>query len=125
MGKIGLPLLKKDLDSPCSPHFGVAKWILIHDTRTGEDLFERNEGLVGRAVVQLLERHGCKDAVFASIGPGALDHLQEAGIRGWYSPEKVPARELIERLGRGELERATGPREPAGGRLPSGGPAKR
>jgi predicted Fe-Mo cluster-binding NifX family protein len=96
---------RKDLDASLAQHFGMAKWLLIYES---EDAFEfvRNEELYGRGVVDALVARGCTDAVFVNIGWGALGHLESAGIRAWYGPPDVPARELIHRLGRGELEKA-------------------
>jgi predicted Fe-Mo cluster-binding NifX family protein len=68
--------------------------------------FERN-GLLRRiGVVAILERHRCTDAIFSNIGQGAFEALKAAKIRGWCGPEGVPAVRLIERLKRGELEKA-------------------
>ncbi len=106
MSKLGLTVLKKDNASHLSPHFGIAKWILIYDRDTGETSFARNEGLTGQAVVEVLVRHGCTDAVFSSIGNGALAHLNEAGIRGWYGPTDQTAVELAALLEQARLERA-------------------
>ena len=107
MRKLGLTVLKEDPQSPLSPHFGMAKWIMIHDPTSGASSFVRNTGLNGRAVVEELVRHGCTDAIFASIGDGALRHLDAAGIQGWYGPADQPSTELSRRLEQGELRRAT------------------
>ena len=102
MGKIAFTTLLNRENSVLSPHFGKAKWILIRD-ENGQVTFEQNTMLNGRAVVDIVLRHGCSDAVFTQIGPGALHHLQQAGIRGWIGPAGTPVPELVERLSRGEL----------------------
>jgi predicted Fe-Mo cluster-binding NifX family protein len=115
MSKIGFTTLLDRKDSVLSPHFGMAKWVMIRDDDTGEVTFEQNTGLYGRAVVDILQRHGCSDAVFAEIGPGALRHLQEAGIRGWLAPTDVPVPELLDRFSRGDLASAKEPTRFSGG----------
>jgi predicted Fe-Mo cluster-binding NifX family protein len=122
MSKIGFTTLLKHKDSVLSPHFGMAKWVMIRDDDSGEATFEQNTGLYGRAVVDILQRHGCSDAVFAEIGPGALRHLQEAGIRGWLAPADVPVPELLDCFSRGALSAATQPTQLSGG---SGGRERR
>jgi hypothetical protein len=66
-------------------------------------------------VVDILARHGCSDAVFTEIGPGAFGHLQAAGIRGWLAPPEVPIPELVERLSENELPAVNQPTQSAGG----------
>lgn len=87
----------------------MAKWILIRDDDNGQITFEQNTALNGRAVVAIMVRHGCTDAVFTQIGPGAFGHLQQAGIRAWTGPADIPVPRLLERLSRGELARAQAP----------------
>ncbi len=112
MSKVAFTTLLRREDSALSPHFGMAKWILIRDGDHGQITFEQNTALNGRAVVDLMALHGCTDAVFTQIGPGALRHLEQAGIRGWVGPAGVLVPQLLERLGRGELTRAQAhPRE--------------
>lgn len=116
MTKIGLTLSRKDWESPLAPHFGMAKWLLIYETDRQEKQFQQNKELTGRGVVEVFAHHNCTEAVFAAIGHGALDHLIRAGIRGWYGPAGVSARELTERLKRDELQRAKEASEPEGRR---------
>jgi predicted Fe-Mo cluster-binding NifX family protein len=116
MSKIGLTLAKPEWTSPLAAHFGMAKWLLIYDTETQKKQFQQNKELIGRGVVAALEKHGCTDAIFSGIGPGALNHLNLAGIRGWYGSKRTPAHELVERLKRGELRRAEQPSEAGRGR---------
>jgi predicted Fe-Mo cluster-binding NifX family protein len=106
MSKVGMTLLRPDWQSPLSPHFGLATWLLIYDTETDQKNFERNRLLMGKGVVDVFVQHRCTDAVFSSIGPGALEILRAAGIRAWYGPADVPASQLIDRLKQGELEPA-------------------
>ncbi|HVN18677.1 MAG TPA: NifB/NifX family molybdenum-iron cluster-binding protein [Dongiaceae bacterium] len=108
MNTVAFTTLLNREDSALSPHFGKAKWILIRDS-SGKITFEQNTVLNGRAVVDIMAKHGCTDAVFTHIGPGAFSHLQQAGIRGWIGPAATPVPELLERLGRGDLERALAP----------------
>jgi predicted Fe-Mo cluster-binding NifX family protein len=107
MRKVGLTLLRRDWQSPLSPHFGLATWLLIYDAKTGHKSFERNRLLMGKGVADEFAQHRCTDAVFSSIGPGALEILRGLGISAWYGPADVPASELIDRLERGELEAAS------------------
>ncbi len=111
MTKIGFTTLLNQDDSVLSPHFGKAKWVMIRDD-SGKVTFVQNTGLSGGAVVNILQHHGCTEAVFAEIGPGAFRHLQQAGIRGWLGPANVPIAELLARLSRGELPAAKGPTSP-------------
>jgi predicted Fe-Mo cluster-binding NifX family protein len=105
VSKLAFTTLLRREDSTLSPHFGMAKWILIRDGN-GQITFEQNTVLNGRAVVDIMFRHGCTDAVFTHIGPGALSHLEQAGIRGWIGPADVPVPAVLERFSRGELARA-------------------
>jgi predicted Fe-Mo cluster-binding NifX family protein len=107
MHKVGLTLLRRDWQSPLSPHFGLAAWLLIYDAKTGHKSFERNRLLMGKGVADEFVQHRCTDAVFSSIGPGALEILRATGICAWYGPADVPASELIDRLERGDLEAAS------------------
>jgi predicted Fe-Mo cluster-binding NifX family protein len=106
MSKVAFTTLLKREDSALSPHFGKAKWIVVRDGESGEIAVEQNTGLNGRAVVDIMARHGCSDAVFTSIGPGASRHLEQAGIRGWIGAAGVPLPQLLEMLERGELKPA-------------------
>ena len=106
MKKVAFTTLLKRDDSALSPQFGMAKWIMIRDNEVGQVTFEQNTALNGRAVVDIMVKHGCTDAVFTQIGAGALRHLQQAGIRGWTGEAGVPVSQLLERLGRGELSPA-------------------
>jgi predicted Fe-Mo cluster-binding NifX family protein len=116
MRTVGMTLLRPDLQSPLSPHFGLATWLLIYDTQTEQKTFERNRLLMGKGVVDIFVQHRCTDAVFSNIGPGALEILRAAGIRAWYGPPDVPASQLIDRLEHGELEPAKDarPHDPEG-----------
>jgi predicted Fe-Mo cluster-binding NifX family protein len=107
MTKVGMTLLRPDWQSPLSPHFGLATWLLIYDTETDQKKFERNRLLMGKGVVDVFAQHHCTDAVFSNIGPGALEILRAAGIRAWYGPADLPAAELIDRLKQGKLEPAS------------------
>jgi len=109
MSKIGFTTLLNREDSVLSPHFGLSKWVMVRDNDSGSVTFEQNTGLYGRAVVDILQRHGCSDVIFAEIGHGAFRGLQEAGIRGWVAPMNVPVPELLEHFNRGELAQADGP----------------
>ncbi|MFP5228152.1 MAG: NifB/NifX family molybdenum-iron cluster-binding protein [Acidobacteriota bacterium] len=102
-----ITLLDRD-DSALSPHFGKGKWVLIRDDN-GQNTFEQNTVLNGRAVVDIMKKHGCTDAVFTEIGPGAFAHLEEAGIRGWIGPANRPVPDLAALLRNGELIRAGAP----------------
>ena len=115
MSRVGFMTLLNREDSVLSPHFGKAKWVMIRDDDTGEVTFERNAGLYGRAVVDILAHSGCTDAVFAEIGPGALRPLQEAGIRGWLAPKDVPVSALLDQLCQGKLPAAAEATHSAGG----------
>jgi predicted Fe-Mo cluster-binding NifX family protein len=79
---------------------------MICQDDSGEVAFEQNTGHSGRSVVEILQRHGCTDAVFTEIGPGALRHLQEAGIRGWFAPADAPVSQLLSRLRGAQLTAA-------------------
>ncbi len=105
MSKVGLTVVRPEAESPLSPQFSLAGWVLICDTDGEERVLERNRLLYGMGVVGILERHRCTDAIFSNIGQGALEALKAAGIRGWYGPEGVPPAKLVERLKRGELRK--------------------
>ena len=109
MSKIGCTVLLNRETSSLSPHFGKAKWVMITDRETGKSEFEQNFGMNGRAVVDILARHRCSDVIFAEIGPGALSHLKDTGIKAWFGPQGVGAPEVMEKLKRGELSAALAP----------------
>ncbi len=119
MSRVAFATLLNREDSSLSPHFGMAKWILIYNDGNSRTTFEQNTALNGRAVVEIMVKHGCTDAVFTQIGPGAYRHLEQAGIRGWIGPAGTPVPQLLERLRRSELARAdapdSAPRAEAGG----------
>jgi len=106
MSKIAFMTLLKREDSKLSPHFGKAKWVMITHQDGGVPSFIQNTGLNGRAVVDILAANGCTDVVFSQIGPGALQHLEAANIRGWVANGDVPVPELLESFRRGELLKA-------------------
>ncbi len=103
MGRIGMTVSKKDPGTSLAGHFGVAKWVMVHDPEAGTTEYLRNEGLHGRAVADLMAAHGCTDAIVGSIGAGALGHLRQHGIRTFHGPSDRPVMELVAALGRGEL----------------------
>jgi hypothetical protein len=47
-----MTLLRPDWQSPLSPHFGIATWLLVYDPRTDEKTFERDALLMGKGVVE-------------------------------------------------------------------------
>lgn len=105
MSKIGFLTLLKKNDSPLSPHFGKAKWLMVVDDEQ-QTHFIQNTGLDGRSVVQLLRDQGCDEVVFSNIGEGALRQLMQSGISGWYAPDDVPVPRLLEMLSVGQLRLA-------------------
>jgi predicted Fe-Mo cluster-binding NifX family protein len=109
-----MTLLDRD-DSVLSPHFGKAKWIAIVEADRKGPRFLQNTESNGRSVVDLLVANHCTDVVFNEIGPGALQHLQTAGIRAWLGPKDTPISQLLEMLQQGRLPRATEPHGTHGG----------
>jgi predicted Fe-Mo cluster-binding NifX family protein len=109
VSKVAFTTLLKREDSALSPHFGLAKWVLIRDDDNGQITFKQNTALNGRAIVDILVQQGCTDAVFTQIGPGAFAHLEQAGIRQWIGAADVAVPQLLELLRRGELARAQPP----------------
>ena len=104
MSKIALMTLLSREESNLSPHFGKAKWILVHDTEQATSHFVQNKELNGMSVVQHLLNEGCSDVICSEIGDGAIKHLHEANIRGWLAPANVPAPRLLEMLTEGTLQ---------------------
>jgi predicted Fe-Mo cluster-binding NifX family protein len=76
MSRVGLTVVRPDAESPLSPEFGLAGWVLICDTDGEQRVFERNRLLSGMGVVDILERHGCTDGIFSNIGQGAFEALK-------------------------------------------------
>ncbi|QQR91352.1 MAG: NifB/NifX family molybdenum-iron cluster-binding protein [Myxococcales bacterium] len=103
MPKIGIPVVKKEDKPRISEHFGKAKWVVLYDTELGSKAFFRNSGLNGKAVVEIMKTNQCTDAIFASIGQGATNHLHNAEIHGWYSDAIEDVESLIEKLSCNEL----------------------
>jgi len=104
MSKIALMTLLSREESNLSPHFGKAKWILVHDTEQATSRFVQNKGINGMSVVQHLMNEGCGDVICSEIGEGAVRHLYEANIRGWLGPADVPAPRLLQMLAEGTLQ---------------------
>jgi predicted Fe-Mo cluster-binding NifX family protein len=113
-----LTLLKKS-DSPLSPHFGKAKWLMVLNRESQQIHFVQNTGLNGRSVVELLQQQGCDEVVFSNIGEGALRQLKQSRIAGWYAPADLPVPRVLEMLSAGQLRLA---RKPGPGRRPSRSP---
>ena len=107
MSKVGLMTASEREDSLLSGHFGKTPWVMIRSDDSSVPTVELNEPLRGHAVIEILQRHGCTDAVFTQIGAGALRHLQEAGIRGWIAPPDTPVAEVLQRFRSGDLPPAT------------------
>jgi hypothetical protein len=82
MSKVGLTVVRPDAESSLSPQFGLAGWVMICSTDGQEPILERNPLLYGMGVIDILARHRCTDAIFSTIGPGALQALKAAKIRG-------------------------------------------
>lgn len=106
MSKIGFVTLLKKGDSPLSPHFGKAKWLMVLDSDSQQSHFIQNTILDGRSVVQLLRQEGCSEVVFTNVGEGALRQLKQAGIAAWYAPSGIPVPRLLEMLNAGQLRLA-------------------
>ena len=103
--KVGLTVARPDAESSLSPEFGLTGWVLICRADGQEPIIERNPLLYGKGVIDILARYRCTDVIFSTIGPGGLQALKAAGIRGWCGPESVPATKLSERLKLGGLRR--------------------
>lgn len=116
MSKIGFVTLLKKGDSPLSPHFGKAKWLMVLDSDSQQSHFIQNAVLEGRSIVQLLRQEGCSEVVFSHIGKGALRQLKQAGIAAWYAPSDVPVPRLLEMLNAGQLRLARQPNSRTGNR---------
>jgi predicted Fe-Mo cluster-binding NifX family protein len=103
MGKVAVMMAAGRADGPMSGHFGKAEWIMIANTEGGVPEFEKNHGLNGKSVADLLIRHGCTDAILVEIGEGALGHLRAAKILVWVAPGAVSGHEALRMFAEGRL----------------------
>lgn len=106
MSKIAFVTLLDKPSSKLSPHFGLAKWVMILDLETRAASFVRNTELTGRAVIDILVREACEEVIFRNIGQGALRQLKTVGIGGWLATENRTAMELADDFSRGQLHLA-------------------
>jgi predicted Fe-Mo cluster-binding NifX family protein len=102
MAKIGMTLSRDRLEDPLAQHFGKAKWLLVWDSAGGAQ-FIPNQGLNGRWVAETFAAAGCTLVVANHLGPGALVHLREAGIRVLEGAPDKAAVELARLADKGEL----------------------
>lgn len=101
--KIGMALSRMDLDAPLAEHFGKAKWLLVLEPPETFE-FIRNQGLNGRWAAETLAGRGCGDVVAGRLGPGALAHVEAAGMRAWQAEPGLSAREAAWKLAEGALQ---------------------
>lgn len=103
MGKVGVMMAVNAADGSMSGHFGKAEWIMTVD-ENGVQAFLENSGKNGHAALELAQGSGCTEMIFAEIGPGALQGLLRAGIRGWQAPAGLTGAEALLRHAHGELQ---------------------
>src|SRR5512140_2910817 len=102
MAKIGMTLSRERVEDPLAPHFGKAKWLLVWDS-AGPARFIPTQGLNGRGVAEAFAAACCTQVVASHLGPGALAHLRQAGIRVLEGSPDAPAMELARLADAGQL----------------------
>ena len=96
MSKVAVMMSEDRIDAPISAHFGKAEWAMVADTQCHTVAFLRNDASHGKGAAQLVAGVHCTDAIFTSIGNGALAHLQAASIRGWIAPPNITGQQALE-----------------------------
>lgn len=103
MRKIGVMMAGNAADGPMSGHFGKAEWMMTVDENGAQEFFE-NTGKNGHSALMLAQANACTELIFAEIGPGALQGLLRAGIRGWQAPVGLTGSEAVLQYARGQLQ---------------------
>jgi predicted Fe-Mo cluster-binding NifX family protein len=115
-----MPVTHRRLDARLSTDFGRSRWLAVC-APPGRLHILRNVGLSGVSAAAALRDAGCLDVIVPHLGPRAQATLDAAGLRIWRGEAGARARELVDQLARGALQRwpsglvALGRRGGAGG----------
>ena len=107
MAKIALTVSRNEDDTPLSPFFGKARWLLVVDSATGRKFYIRNRGWTSEWMCATTMALAIDGLVCAYIDGGALRRLTGRGIDVRLASCARPVTELTE-----AFERL--PRPPAG-----------
>ncbi|OYT25426.1 MAG: hypothetical protein B6V02_03745 [Thermoprotei archaeon ex4572_64] len=95
------------LNSPLSPRFGRAPYILVIDVCNGEiknvrtienTLLDMPRG-VGVAITQWLINNGVKIIIASSIGPHVEELISQAGLKVMYAESGIPVMQVLRSYG--------------------------
>ena len=94
MAKIAFTVARNHDDTPLSPFFGKARWILVLDPATGGKSYIRNRSWTSEWVCAAVLAHAVDGLACAYIDPAALRRLTVAGVDVRLAPCARPATEL-------------------------------
>ncbi len=120
--KLAISSTGNTLESPFSPRFGRADFMILIDSETREWEALPNPGTsagggAGPLAVQFVSEHGAAAVISGRFGPNAYGALEAAGIQTFLAKEGTVA-QVFEQYLAGDLEQvnsATGPEMHGGG----------
>ena len=95
MAKIAFTVARNEDDTPLSPFFGKARWILVVDPATGRKSYFRNRGWTSEWACATVLAYAVDGLVCAYIDSAALRRLTEAGIDVRLASCARPVNELV------------------------------
>ena len=95
MAKIAFTIARNEDDTPLSPFFGKARWLLVLDPATGWKSYIRNRGWTSEWMCATALAYAVDGLVCAYIDSAALCRLTEAGIDVRLASCARPVTELV------------------------------
>jgi len=92
---VALTVCANGLDTPLSPFFGLAPWLMVLDPKGAAPVWLRNSESSVAYMVELIRGQGPSLAICGHIPGDAALALIAAGIELRVGPCSVPARSLI------------------------------
>jgi predicted Fe-Mo cluster-binding NifX family protein len=123
--KIILTAVTSGIDSELDPRFGRGAYFLIVDSETQEWQSVPNpasnaSGGAGVRAAQFVSEQNCDAIISGDFGPNAFEALTEAGISMYLFGNCRTAKEALDRLESGQLERLNSPSQPSHAGRPHG-----
>jgi predicted Fe-Mo cluster-binding NifX family protein len=94
---VAMTVLAKSNESRLSPFFGLAPWLLLHQTPSDELRLIPNEGRTVENMVALIRDISPNTLICGHIPTEVAADLSSAGIEVRIGPCSVPARDLVPR----------------------------